>query len=107
MDTPYVSIGAKELAKGFEKRFTTLPPMAGVLFASVRAVPVVGGKTNEFVIRLGINRKTNPGTAEALIRQVMAEEIKSTLFQFKTAVYQGSPGAARDEDPTEPDPLAA
>jgi hypothetical protein len=107
MNTPYVSDSSRKLADDFERRLLSLPPLAGVLFAAVQAMPVVDGESDFFVIRLGVTKKTDPGTADALIRYALEKEIRSRLYKFKVEIYQGRAGTARDEDASEPHPPAA
>lgn len=93
----YVNESSLDLAKEMEKRFTTLHPTAGVLFIGVRAVPVPGGKSKTFEVRLGIQRKFDEGTGMAIIKKVLEKELlQSSGYTILASVYRGSAGRACD-----------
>lgn len=103
----YVNEVSAELAKDMEKRFSCLPPMAGVLFSSVKAIPVPDGDVHTFEVRIGIQRKMDEKTGVALIKKVLEHEIRRPGFHILANVYRGSGGAARDEGDEAVDPAQA
>ncbi len=92
----YVSDESNELARVMERKFTTLPAQAGVIFASVEAKPTDSGVAGEFWVRLGIQRRLTEDAGKALIAHMLSEEMKSGLKIF-ASVYRGIPGACRDD----------
>jgi len=102
----YVSDEANRRALEFERRFTTLPPQAGVIFASVQAQPVENGKSVEYFVRLGLVRRLEEETGRALARKILDEEIHSG-FRIFVGVYRGSPGACRDDSSPAAHPLTS
>lgn len=101
----YVNELSRHLALGMEQRFQRLPPSAGVLFVSVRAVPESDGVAKSFEVRLGINRLFEEETGLALIKRVLEPEIAEKKFSISASVYRGVLGAARDENHEGPGPL--
>jgi hypothetical protein len=97
-EVPYVSETAAEKARELESRFLTLPPEAGVLFVAIHAVPALGGKTEEFDVRLGISRQFEEGTGLAIIKKVLEDDLASGDIRVSAAVYRGVRGAGCDED---------
>ncbi len=102
-EIPYVSDKANAVARWMEKRLQEAAPSAGILFVSVRAVPVKGGKATAFDIRLGIVRSLEERTGMILIEHLFREEIKAGIA-INAAVYRGVRGAARDESDATPHP---
>lgn len=88
MDTPYVSEAAAVRALAFEARFLSLPPSVGVLFVSVEAVPVVGGDSNAYNVRIGISRQFSTRTGELLIQNVMRKEMVDGLV-INASAFRG------------------
>lgn len=96
---PYVSSEALATAQAWERRFQMLPPEAGILFVSISPEPEQTGNCYKFIIRLGIKRPMERATAEALMKNVMEEELRSGRYIIMFAAYNGiSGGAARVED---------
>lgn len=94
----YVDDAAADQAVKFEKRLQQLSPNAGVLFASVNAVPVEGGDTKAFEVRLGVKKGMQAGVT--LVQFTFRDEIDQGL-RFLVSAYQGVAGAARDYDGNE------
>jgi hypothetical protein len=99
MSIPYVSEEAFHLAQEFESRIRRLPPEAGIIFVGVSAVPCKGGKSDSFDIVLGIDRKFEEATGQALLRKVFEEEIKDGELAITGRVFRGTAGAAGDATP--------
>lgn len=91
---PYANEKAVELASSFEKRIQEVSPHAGLLFVSVRAEPVLGGESNTFHIILGIDRKFEELTGQALMKKVFEKEIEDGQVVFTAKVFRGTNGAA-------------
>lgn len=105
-EIPYVSANAASFAKVFESRFQKLPPIAGVIFVSVDAIPAPNGKTTQFLIRLGISKNLSEDVGWALIQQVMKDEIASGVMTITGSVHVGYAGACRDESSEDAHPSA-
>lgn len=104
---PYVSAKASELAKQFEERICFLPQDAGILFAGVRAEPVPGGETTQFHVSVGIVRRMEPQTIEALLRGIFGKEIEDGHITFTTKIVRGTLGAAANKALQGPDAPAS
>lgn len=91
----YVDEKSDALARSFEQRFASLPAEAGVLFVSVSPVPSDSGKTVEFHIRLGMRRSLTEGAGQALVKQVLEQEMQAGL-KIYVGAYRGVSGACRD-----------
>jgi hypothetical protein len=89
VSVPYVSREAANLAEEWETRFQVLPPQAGVIFVSIRAVPAEGGACRAFWVRLGVATRIEQSTGLSLIKHVLAEEIASGKYEIQGAVYGG------------------
>jgi hypothetical protein len=89
-----------------ERRLAQVAPEAGVLFVSVTAQPVEGGKSREFFVRLGIRRVFSEDAGRALIRQICSNEIQAGL-QVLVSVFRGISGADRDDGSEAAHPPAA
>lgn len=98
-DVPYVSNQAAQFAREIEQRFLKLKPEAGVVFASVNAKPVPGGKTIGFEVRLGISKNLSEDVGWALIQQVLKDEIVAGIVDISGSVFTGFAGACRDQGP--------
>ena len=95
----FVKDEANQRAMAMELKLSSLPPSAGVLFVSVKAVPSTNGGGVEFHVRLGISRKFTEETGRGLLRKVLEIERFGGLKLF-TAVYRGVSGACRDDGTT-------
>ncbi len=102
----YVSEKSLELALRMERKLSSLPPSAGVLFVAVQAQPEEGGESKEFFIRLGMVKSLTERTGKALVEQVLAEEMRSGLKIF-AGVYRGVPGTCRDDGAPSARPASA
>jgi hypothetical protein len=96
-DVPYVSEEAAGFAREIERRFQSLPTMAGVVFVSVDALAAPGGKNVGFRVRLGISKKLTEDVGWALIQQVLKDEIASKVVDIQASVFTGFAGACRDQ----------
>lgn len=94
---PYVSDSAGALAREFEARFKKLPPIAGVMFVSVSAVPIVGGNTNSFQVILGMARWLTESAGLGLVQQLLSDELSRGTVRVTAKVILGTIGACRDE----------
>lgn len=94
----YVNESSAAKALEMEDRFVSLPPIAGVVFASVFAEPAKGGRSTTFKVRLGIRKKMDLGTGIALVKDVLRDEIDNQGLTFQVEVFPGRVGACRDED---------
>jgi hypothetical protein len=106
MQVPYVSEEAVKQARVFEARLQALPSQAGVLFVSVKAVPVVGGKATSFHVELGLSKTVGEGVGIPLVKKVFEEEIEAGM-QFTAYCREGVLGSCRDEDHPRSGPLAS
>lgn len=97
LETAYVSEDAAALARAYEKRFQALPELAGIVFISVSAKPVVGGEPKSFQILLGLSRRLDESVGWALIRQTMQDVIEMGKINISAKVFRGVSGACRDE----------
>lgn len=88
----YVGKLAYDMARLFENRLWQLPSSSGILFISVLAVPVVGGKSLEFNIVIGIDREFDVKTGEAIVRSVFEKEISCDEIIITTNVIRGIRG---------------
>ena len=93
-DLPYVSELARQTSRKMEAKFSSLPPGAGVIFVGVTAEKALQGKSVVFTVRLGMSRLYEKATGEALIRDVLRDEIASGAFTINASVYLGVPGAS-------------
>ena len=84
----YVSDDSHRLVLAMEQKFAALPPSAAVLFVSVSATPVEGGKVTTFSVRLGMPRHMTEDAGKTLVQHVLAEEMKMGLHIY-AAVYRG------------------
>lgn len=91
---PYVSQRAVDRAWEFERRICTLPVEAGIIFAGVRAIPVPGGESTEFVLTVGIDRAFEVKSIEAVLRNVFGQEIADGDFTLTFKVSRGTVGLA-------------
>ena len=91
----YVDGESATRAQQIERRVACLPPIAGVLFVSVAAQPVEGGKCDEFLIRLGIRRDLEENTGHALLRQLFEDDFRSGL-KLRSIVFRGISGSGCD-----------
>lgn len=89
VSVPYVNSAAIMTAVTWESRFQHLPPAAGVIFISIRPVPVEQGECTIFEVRLGLVSTLGESTGVSLIKHVLAEEIASGRYEIKVAVYRG------------------
>lgn len=89
MDTPYVSLDAAWRAKEFEDRFLKLPPGAGVLFVSVEAMPIVGGDSKIYEIKLGLSRWHDGSAGKHIIQQVMQKELAERQYEIRGTTFRG------------------
>lgn len=103
----YVSANAHAFARMFEDRFQKLPPNAGVIFVSVKAIPAPGGNVTEFEIRLGISKNLTEDIGWSLIQYVMKDEIAAKVITIRGSVYLGFSGACRDKSSEDVDSTAA
>lgn len=103
----YVSEDAKQRTHEFEERFIKLPAQAGVIFASVRAIPAIRGEVDTYEVRLGMKRGLEEGTGIALIKHVLRDEIEKGLYSIRGSIYIGRAGAARDQGDEEAHPVKA
>jgi hypothetical protein len=97
METLYVGKDSLEAAKKFEQRFSSLPSEAGILFASVSAVPAVSGLSRNFRICLGISRFVDEPLGVSLVKEVLRKEIESGIG-VEISIYRGVAGTANDKD---------
>lgn len=102
----YVSEGANALAREMEAELCKLPAPAGILFASVSAVPEEEGVVTSFEVVLGIRRIFEEGTGVALIQTVLGGYIKAGV-DIRARVYRGISGAGRDEGLAAARPVAS
>ncbi len=91
----YVSDEAAGHARRMEAALQKLPSEAGVLFASVKAVPVEGGDAKAFSICIGMSRRFEEGTGLALAAQLFIPEVQAGRT-LDIKVYRGVLGACRD-----------
>lgn len=89
MSVPYVNSAAVVTAVAWESRFQHLSPAAGVIFISIRPVPVEEGECKTFEVRLGLVSTLEESTGVSLIKHVLAEEIASGQYEIRVAVYRG------------------
>lgn len=90
---PYVDYETAERAREFEYRIARLPVEAGILFAGVQATPVPGGESETFTFTVGIDRAFEPGTIEAVLRNVFGKEILDGI-NVTLNVVRGTVGLA-------------
>lgn len=95
----FVSEEADRTARVMESKLVSLPPEAGVLFASAKAVPTDSGGGSEFHVCIGIARRFSEETGRGLIRKVLEAEILAGL-RLRVAVHRGVSGACRDDGTT-------
>lgn len=95
MGVPYVSNKAVELAASWARRFQQLLPAVGVLFISVKPIPVEQGECTTFEVRLGVREDFDESTGLSLIKHVLSEEIASGKYEIQGAAYRGVSGAGR------------
>lgn len=91
---PYVSEKAQEVARWMERRLQEVGREAGIIFASVKAVPALKGNTTTFEVRLGVDRSIEEDTGLAVIKHVFADQIKGGTLTINAAVFRGVRGAA-------------
>lgn len=72
--------------------------MAGVIFVGVDALPAPDGVSTTYEVRLGLSRRYERDTGQALIKNILEEEIESGEFNIHVAVYCGSPGTCHEGD---------
>lgn len=81
-----------EKAREIERRFASLPAQAGIVFISVQPQPVEEGKSSEFFVRLGIERRFEAEMGKSLAKKILEPELRSGLKVF-IGVYRGIPCA--------------
>lgn len=96
-DVPYVSEEAAGFAREIERRFQSLPAMAGVVFVGVDAIAAPGGKNVGFRVRLGISKRLTEDVGWALIQQVLKDEIAAKVIDIQASVFTGFAGECRDK----------
>ncbi len=92
---PYVDQKRAWLAEDIERLFADLPATAGVIFASVQAIPEENGKSSGLRVRLGLKKSLNYDIGAAIVQQVvhtelMKREVKSMYVEME--IYVGSAG---------------
>jgi hypothetical protein len=93
----YVSEEAKKVVEYIESRLRILPPAAGILFISVKAVPAPKGEVKAYEVRMGISKNFDEETGMAVIKTVFHKEIEEGAFTLLASVFRGIPGAANDK----------
>jgi hypothetical protein len=101
---PYVDEKANEIARWMERRLQEVSPLAGIIFVSVKAVPVLKGNSNAFEVRLGLDREMEEGTGVAVIQNTFKEQIQQGLVTINAAVFRGIRGAASNAGDEEAHP---
>lgn len=96
MGIAYVNERAAKTVVEIEEKFRRLHPSVGVIFISVSAVPVEGGESSEFIIRLGLQRKLSVGAGEAIIQSTLRKELSAGM-KVLSAIYLGVSGAFCDD----------
>ena len=91
---PYVNDKAQHVARWMESRLQEVNEAAGIIFVSVKAVPMDKGNSVVFEVRLGIDRKHEEDTALSVIKHVFREEISKGVLNINAAVFRGIRGAA-------------
>lgn len=86
----YVDSESVVRAKMWEERFRDLPVEAGIIFIGVEAVPLIGGKSDTYDVRLGISARFETDTGLAVIKKVLANEMGK--FVIRASVFRGSSG---------------
>lgn len=84
----YVKQEIVDRLRDWERRFQVLPAAAGVAFVSIAARPQPGGETNLFDVVVGISREFLRETGEAVVRHILADEIKNGA-EFFIQVHRG------------------
>lgn len=91
----FVSEGSAATAREFERRFQLLPPQAGIIFISIKAVPEFKGLCDKFEIVLGLTRSQAiaQSTGMALIEKVLEREFSENIFTFTSRIELGISGS--------------
>lgn len=91
----YVSEEAAGHARRMEAALQKLPAEAGILFASVKPVPVEGGDARAFSICIGMSRRFEEGTGLAVAAHLFDAEVQAGRT-LDVKVFRGVLGACRD-----------
>ena len=91
----YVSDKAASWARELSQRFRDLPEGAGILFISVRAVPVEDGNSKAIDICLGMEQHLDHKLGISIVQKVLEKELNEQRIILRTVdVFSGIPGAA-------------
>lgn len=90
----YVSEEALRLAEEWERRFSTLPADAGILFVSIKPRSARRGLVHVFDVFFGFTKTFNEELAGPLGRSMLADQLP--LYEFNFQGFRGITGAACD-----------
>lgn len=91
----YVQDQYAKKAREMEEVLAKLPPEAGIVFVSVKALPDKFGQSKGYTVTVGVSRKFDPATGIAIAKRVLADYVLGSSSLLVNA-FCGSPGSCRD-----------
>lgn len=93
MSVPYVGIASGSMALAARSKLQDADKNAGIIFVSVKAIPVVGGDTRDLNVVLGLRDDLDPSVGPFIVGSILKKEIEEG-WHFNVTAFNGHRGKA-------------